>query len=405
MSIPDDNDTEQSESLSLVDLLLVMARHKKLMTILPGIVITLAVVYVILAPKIYESEVALMTPQQQQPTMAALGGLAGLAGGGGLGGAAGLLGLKNPNDMYVGLLGLPTMQRTIVNRFNLRKVYEVETMRAAVARLSKAVTPTAGKDNLIYITVEDRDPQRAADIANAYAEELQNMLNNAAVEEARPRRIYFEKLLKATRDNLTDAEIAMTKVQHSTGILDIDSQAHATIEAMAELRTEVAAKDVAIKAASTFATANNPDLRLLRAEKAALDNQMKQLSTGAYDKDDALVVKSQAPELAMAYLRQFREVKYQEALFEMFARMYESARVDESKAGAVVQVVEPAIPAEVKAKPKRALIVFAATVSSTFLAALLAFFKENAARAPQNDEAAAKWAELRSLLRRKRQTR
>ena len=99
------------------------------------------------------------------------------------------------------------------------------------------------------------------------------------------------------------------------------------------------------------------------------------------------------------YVSKFREFKYQETLFDLFARQYELARLDESREGALIQVVDVAKPAEHKSKPKRALTAVATTLAALLMLAAFVvvrhFWRLNAAR----PDRAAKIAQLRAAMR------
>jgi len=239
-----------------------------------------------------------------------------------------------------------------------RKVFESRT--TAVAGI---------KDGLIRISVEDRDPKRAADLANGYVEEFRKLSASLAITEAARRRSFFEGQLQQAKDNLTKSEEAMRKTQQSTGVLQIDSQARALIEAAAILRGQVVAKQVQIQSMRSFAAEDNPRLILAKQELAALQKQLEQLAGSQHDTgSDINLSKGRVTESGMEYLNRFRDLKYSETVFELLAKEFEVAKLDEAREGAIVQVVDAAVPPDKKSFPPRVVIVVLMTLIGFFVA-------------------------------------
>lgn len=394
MSVPDkDYKQEEDESISLVELLLVLARYKRLLLILPLVLAVLAGTYAMLATKIFQAETVLMPPQQQQSSASAM-----LAQLGGLGGSAGgMLGIKNPNDIYVGMLNSRTIADRLVVRFKLEEVYRTKTRSQTVKALGASTKIVAGKDGLISISVMDTVPKRAAEMANAYVEELRSLSKVMAVTEAQQRRLFFERQLHGAKEQLADAEVALKLIQQKTGILDVAAQGQATITALTQLKASIAAKEVEMTAMRSFATGNNPNYVRVQGELSGLKVQLQRLMNGQ-DEGDVLIIKSKAPQLSLDYIRKLRDVKYQETLFEIIARQYEIARIDESKEGALIQVIDKAVPPERKIKPKGATLVLMGLAAGLVLSVLLAFVLEALKKAQQGPDAA-RLHELRAALR------
>lgn len=388
---------DEDEGVSLVELLLVLARHKRLLLLLPLVFAVLAGAYAKLATKIFTAETVMMPPQQQQSSatamLAQLGGLGGMAGG--------ALGLKNPNDMYIGMLRSRSVGEQLARRFKLAEVYELDEPAGAWRLLGRNTKIVSGKDGLITISVEDASPRRAADLANAYVDELRRLTRGLAVTEAQQRRLFFENQLQDSKNQLADAEVALKQIQQKTGILDVASQSQATIMALTQLKATIAGKEVELSAMRSFATTSNPDYVRVQNELSSLRGQLQQLTNGR-DEGDVLIIKSKAPQLSLDYIRKLRDVKYQETLFEIIAKQYEIARLDEAKEGAVIQVIDPAVPPERKSKPKSMILVAAGFMAGLVIAILLIFIRhaiQSASVGPDGE----KLRELRAALRWRRQ--
>jgi uncharacterized protein involved in exopolysaccharide biosynthesis len=341
----------------------------------------------LLLPKTYTASAKIMPPQQNQSmgAMAALsqlGPLAALAGGG--------LGLRTPSDLYVAMLRSRTVADNLIDRYSLMNVYRKTLREDARLQLTGHTEMLAGKDGVISIFVDDRDPRRAADLANGYVDELEKLTKTLAVTEAGKRRLFFEREVKMASDDLANAEVALKQTQEKTGLILLDSQSRAMIESLTSLRARVAAQEVLVQQMRTFATPENPEL--IREEKAleALRDQLNRLEGGQGKRLFADVPIQNVPSAGLEYVRKYRDVKYREALFELLAKQYEAAKIDEARDSLIVQVLDKAVPPERKSGPHRAIIVVAVTVLALLVAVLIAFFMEGLEKAKEDLQFAGK---------------
>ncbi len=359
------------ERIHFLEPLIVIAKHKLLIVRTVGIVIILATVAAFLIPNTYTATSKLMPPQQSQSAATAmlgqLGPLAGMA--------TKDLGLKNPSELYVTMLTSRTVADTLIDRFDLKAAYRVRNMTDARQRLAEASEIATGRDGVITISVDDRDPKRAADLANAYVDELTSLTRTLAMTEAGQRRLFFEQRLQQESADLANAEQDLQRTQEKTGILQLDSQAKAVIESAATLRAQIAAKEVQLTAMEAFATAQNPDRVLAEQELAALKAQLAamQRSKGT---DELGVKMGNVPSGGLEYVRKMRELKYHESVFELLAKQYEAAKVDEGRNPVVIQVLDKAVKPETKSRPKRASLIMVALLIGCFLSILWAFLLE-----------------------------
>jgi uncharacterized protein involved in exopolysaccharide biosynthesis len=382
----------------LLDLLIVLVRYKRFVLTFVAATAALSVAIVMVWPQYYAAETKILPPQQSQSIASAmlgqLGQLAPL-----IGAASGKdLGLRNPNDMYVAMLRSRTIADQIIDRFSLMSVYNKKRRVDARRRLDSLTEIDAGKDGVISVSVEDRDPRRATDIANAYIDALEKLTHTLAVTEASKRRLFFEGEMKMASDDLGKAELAMKQTQEKTGLIMLDSQSRAMIESVAGLRARVAAQEVVVKSMQSFATADNPDFMRAQRELAALRDQQTKLETGSGKRFFTDVAIENIPEAGLDYLRKLRELKYREALFELLAKQYQAARIDEAKDVPIIQVLDVAVVPERRSSPKRAVVVSAVTFLALLLAVVCVYVKETLAYAKADPHYSTRLQLLRSYL-------
>jgi uncharacterized protein involved in exopolysaccharide biosynthesis len=358
-------------TITLLDLFLLFNRDRRLILIATAACGALALLISLLIPNKYTATTRILPPQQAQSSAAAmlgqLGALATLSGKD--------LGLKNPSDLYVGILKSRTIADDLINQFDLRHLYRDKKMADARDDLAKHTTIEAGKDGLISISFEDRDPKRSAQIANAYVDELYKANQRLAITEAAQRRLFYEKQLETEKEALANAEVELKKTQESTGLIQLNSQAEAIIRSVAALKAQITAKEVQIQGMRTFSTEENPDLVRAQRELAALRTEMARLENSqSVGGGNIQVPTGKVPQLGLEYTRKLREVKYHEQLFEILARQYEAARIDEGRSASLVQVVDAAVEPDKKSGPLRGLITALAALFGAVLSAIFVLF-------------------------------
>ncbi len=381
------NNPIQEDEISLLDLAITLAKHKKLILGAPLIVAVLVTLISFFIPNSYTASTQIMPPQQQSSASALLGQLGALSG---LAGAS--AGIKNSNDTYITMLKSRTVSDNMISRFKLQAVYKTKLPSDTRKALASASVITSGKDGLITVQVDDKDPKRAAVIANGYVEELQKLTNVLAVTEASQRRLFFEKQLIQAKQALGDAEISLKQVQEKTGLLQLDAQAQALIKSGAELKGQIAMKEVELGAMRTFATGNNPDYIRTQQVVGGMRAQLAKIETGS-------VSTSKAPEAGLEYLRKVRDLKYAETVYELLAKQFEIAKIDEAKEGSMIQVLDKAVVPDRKSKPKRSLMVLLSAITTGFLSILWAFITEALQNAKKDTETKTQLETLKNTLR------
>ena len=368
--------SEQSspkDEINLLDIAAALGRQKKILLLVPAITLLLAIAATFIITPKFLSTAVLLPPQQQSSGMASmLGQLSGLAGA-----ASSLPGLKNPNDLYIAMLESRTVCDKLIEQFDLKTRFDVKVIDDARKKLNQIAVITNEKVGTISISVEDKDPVFAAKLANAYVSELTTLTKKLAITEAAQRRLFFEKQLKSVKEDLANAEIALRQTQEKTGMLELEGQVKGIISNVAQLEGTIAAKEVQLNAMRSFATSSNPELQRLQNEIQGYRTQLEKLKNGRTTKEgDLMVPTGKIPEIGVEYIRSLRDVKYQETIFELLAKQFELAKIDEAKESSNIQVLDEAIPAQKKSKPKALIIVALGFIGGCILGLLLALVRD-----------------------------
>lgn len=363
----------KSDEINFLDLAIVLAKRKALIIGLAFLAAVISAVVAHFLPSLYTASTKILPPAPSQSSGVAL--LAQLAGSTGLLGSSG--GGRNSNDVYIAMMKSRTVNEILVKRFG-----PID---------SRNVSIVVGKDSLLSVDVDDPDPKRAANLANAYVEELIRFTSVLAVTDASQRRLFFERQLALAKDNLAKAEINAKKGLERGGLVKVDEQAASMSRAIGTLRAQITAKEVEISAMRTFAADQNPDLQRLQSEIDAMRRELAKIEGVSGPKSGV----TDSSGGGMESMRLMRDLKYQEVLFEALSRQYEFAKIDEARDNSVIQVMDKAIEPTDYSKPNRVRIVLVSTLLGLAAGILWAFILEALARARSDPLEAQRLEQLR----------
>lgn len=365
------------EGVGLLDLAIALATHWKALMMLPIVAGAAAVGASFLVTPTFTARTIFIPPQQQQSAaasaLASLGSLAALAGGG--------ASVKTQADLYVTLMQSVNVEDRIVDKFDLMKVYEAKYRFEARKELeSNTLIQLGKKDGLITVEVQDDSPARAADIANEYVAQLRRLSGELALTEAQQRRVFFEREMKQTHARLADAEAQLQASGFNAAALKAEPRAAA--ESYAQVKAELTAAEVRLQILRRTLTDSAAEVMHQMTLVSALRQEVARLETSGSATESA------------GYLSRYREFKYQESLYELYAKQFELARVDESRDSATIQVVDAAQPPEHKSKPRRAMLAAGAAVLTFLLLVGLFVARAVSSEAKRDPATAAKFKRL-----------
>jgi tyrosine-protein kinase Etk/Wzc len=389
---------EEEDAISLIDLLVVFAKHKKKILLMPLLVGGIVAGYSLIVPEIFTAQTTLIPSDQKQSSAMAmlnqLGPLAGLASGSGGG---------SQTEVLMTMLKSRRIQDKIIAKHNLQNVDEKSIpMWEAQKNLSEVTAVSVGrKDGVITVSVEDESPEKAAEMANDYIRELESLSQELALTVASQRRVFLEKQMINAFANLQDAEEGLKSSQEKSGLIQLDAQGKAIIEGIAQLQAKIAAEEVALGALRLSSTDENPEVQRLLAAIQQMGTQLDRMEQGQPSQlatNSVMLSTSNVPAAGLEYLRRLRKLKYAETIHQLLAQQYQMAKVDEARDAPLLQVLDAAIAPEKRSSPKRTQMVLMAVVASGFAMCLLAFLLEAKRQAEDDPEQAGKMAGLRQSL-------
>lgn len=345
---------DDDDGVSLLDAVIVLCEHRKLLVLAPFVSGVLAFLATFAVTPVFTAKTVFLPPQQQQSSAAAaamqsLGALAGLTGG-----------IKSPTDQYVSFMQSATIANRLIDAYQLMQAYGVESKEEARGKLSKHVRIDANKkDGLISVEVNDHDPKRAAALANSYVDQLRRLTAEFAITEAQQRRALFERQLKQTQEKLVLAQRALQGSGINEGTLRAEPKAAA--ETFAHIKAQVTAAEIRLQSMRNYLTEDAVEFKLAQSNLSSLRAELIKTQTVTHEGD------------GNDYIGKYREFKYQETLFELFAKQYELAKLDETRDGSVIQVLDVASVPEIKSRPRRLTTALTGT-SVAFIVVLIGVF-------------------------------
>ena len=376
-----------SSVLSLLDMLQVIAKRSRMICLITLAAAVISLVYSLLLPNIYTAKTMVLPAQEDKGMMSAmmaqLGGLASIAG------AA--VGGPTTTDLYVSMLKSEAVKDPIIDRFRLMEVYKDKYRTDAYRSLDKKAVIVAGKkDGIITITVDDKDPKRAAGMADAYVEELGRLAIRLNVTRAGKNRSFLEERLGNAKADLAKAEENLKLFQSKNKAVQVNAQAEATIKGVAEMRAQLAVQEVQLATYRRQFTESSQEVKTQVTSVNNLKAQIARLEgTGG---NSSIPSVGSVPAIGQEYIRLMREFKIQETLVELLTKQYEMAKLSEAKDVSPFQVLLKARVPEKKSKPSRSKIIIIVTALSLLGSCFLAFMLEHVRNLPESEKT--RWKSL-----------
>ncbi len=387
-----------NETVSLVSVVTVLVKRRRAIAWTVLIAFLLSVAVSLLLPRWYESTATILPPESSVSQL----DVAGLLQSVGIIQPGQLPTMASATDVYRAILGSQTVQYALVDSFDLQAAYGKKSREKGLKSLRKHSDIEVTEEGLIRVTVEDRNRMRAAEIANAYMALLDRFNKESSTGRAKRTREFIEKRLAETESSLQNAERALRDFQQSTGAIALPEQATVSIEAAAELWRQIVELEVALSATAGFESERSPRVMRIRRQIAELKSRLVELNggtiEGGYEPGDepetprsVFLGLRNAPELVLRYGTLLRDVEVQRAVFQFLTRQVEEAKIQEARDTPTIQPLDTGIPAEVAARPRKKVIVAAATGLALLLSIVWSFGIERWERSKLDPASAAQW--------------
>jgi tyrosine-protein kinase Etk/Wzc len=363
------NSNIESDKIDLLEILFLVSSNKIWIITTTLIFTVITTLYSLSITPQYEAKVLLLPPAQQSNSTNLLSSL------GGLGSLANVsMAGKDPNSLYIGFIKSNRLHQNLAERLNLKKDFNVSSNIEAVRYFKNSIKLSTDKETQFStLTYIDSDQKRAVKIANALVNELKLITKELGATDATQKRRFAEEQFLDIKNKLSDTEVSLKQLQQRTGVLALDVQSKATIDAMTTLKTAISSKVIQLKTLSNYATDNNMEVKKIQSDIDGMKAELNSLNKGSTD--NIMISKSSAPEIGLEYVRKLRDVKYYETMYEILAKQFEMAKMDEAKEGTPINVLEPATLADCKkVTPQKVKFIMVGFTFGIFAGIFLALF-------------------------------
>ena len=379
--------------MTFFDLILKILKWKKWIILHVFIVGLISSGISILLPKWYQAKTILAPPEEEPGLM---GSLSQMVSSIPLTGLMGLGGVSDQLGLYLTILKSRTLREIIINKYNLDRVYKTPHIEETMKCLNRNVDFLLTDEGALQISVLDKQPIRAAEMANSFVHFLDSIFIQLQIHQARNARIFVEKRLAENRIDLENAESALMRFQQNYNMVALEEQTRITVSAAAELQAQIIASRFEMGMKSAAFGKNHTDVMRLESEIKSIEKEIERLQYGEFLVKDGMIIQkdsqkeimiplNKVPEIGQQYLRLYKELQIQNNLYIYLIQQYEQAKIQEIKDTPTIQVIDTAVPPIKKYKPKRMIIVISSVFTTTLLFLMFIVFYEKLSYMAQTD--------------------
>ncbi len=366
------------ENISILDLIIIFIKNKKIL--IGATVLSMVIFYLLVYFFVDEKfdSTAIIIPSQES----SMSGLSGL-----LGGLNNLPfditgGSSNPEvGLYKTIISSRTTIDTVINRFDLWKVYklnknkpkDVKRIREAV---SQSISAEETDDGAFTITVRTNNPYLSSDITNFLVKYINNKIILLKVTKAKNNKIFLKKRLDDIKHKLALSEDSLKNFQEKTGFLIPEEQIKNLVTAYGTLEQKLFLLQIQQGVLEKIYSKDSPRLKSINEEVKLFQSKFNNLKARGQT-NSVFIPYSSIPEKSLEYYRYYRNIEINQAMLKFIWPLYEQAKYDEQKKLPILQVIDKAIPEEVKVYPPRLLLTLAVGFGVFFLVFILILIKEN----------------------------
>ena len=363
------------DKINLLNYLMILVKYRRFLILNTLSVCLIVALVSFFLPSWYNAHTSILPPETDTSFMgfssSLLGGFASPA-------EISLPFMATPSDVIGTILQSRSVAERIVERAGLMEIYNTQSREEAIKALASHTKVRVSEEGLVYLDFEDKDRNKAALVANLYIEELDRINRMANSSRARNTRLFIEQRMEKTQKDLIQAEEDLRGFQEEHKTISLDEQMKTAIQAAADLKAEMLLNEIELNVLSQNLSPSHPQIQQLKTRISQIGKQLEKLQFGDKntppEKNQVLDVPfSEVPKLGLELARLTRDLKIQEAIFELLSSQYEQAKIQEAKDTPTIQVLDRAVPPEKRSRPKRAMMVILAGIASLFVGIVFAF--------------------------------
>jgi tyrosine-protein kinase Etk/Wzc len=339
-----------------------------------------AILFALLSPKWYKSTTSVL-PAEKTDFLSAMSGVSSLIKN--FSPSKGLSALTGPTetDKYIAILKSSSVLDDVIRTFELKKIYDLEDSYSEkiYKKLMSNLEIEVQEEGNLTVSVYDKNPQRAADIANFMVSKLNEISTRLSSTNAKANRIFIERRYFQNKKDIDSLENKMKDFQNKYGVTAVPEQIEATLKSMSEIYVNLYKAEIQYNILLQSLGSDHPSTQNAKIEYDELNKKINDLNKGQ-DKSQQdvklLIPMKLAPDLANKYLKIYQELKIQYSILEFVTPLYEQAKIEEIRNTPTVLILDKAAPADHKAKPKATIFAAISFTASIILGFFIIFLIE-----------------------------
>ena len=349
----------ENKQIDILDILLILTKHKKFIFFTTLIVSITAVIFSLVTPEYWVSTTTILPSQEQKSTFS-LGGASSLFGLGSsfLGGSLNVNGLD-----FITIMNSRTFSEDVIEKYDIVEYFKIEDSDSLVAKELalkgfRNKIRSIGMDEetgLISISIETKDKFLSMEIANYHWQKLEKYNVEIRMSKGRQKRMFLEKRINEVQDVITILSKDYLQFQQNNNIVEIENQTTMLIALYADLIAQKTTKEIELEYSKQIKDVNNPILNKLRKEIEIVNDKIAELEISNSEDNKYILSLDDMPELALEYMNLKMNLEIQEQLFSFLYPQFEQAKIEEVKDLPTIEVIDRAIPSGLRSKPKRAM--------------------------------------------------
>lgn len=284
-----------------------------------------------------------------------------------------------PETIYIEMLKSRIVGEKVIAEFGLMERYGSARIEDCLDELHKHLGFTLLDNGLLIVTFEDRDPVRAAAIANRMVQLIDETTRGLKMSRAARTREFVERQVAERQTLLAQAETDLRDFQQKFDTVDLDEQLRSAMDIVTSLSARAIALETEMRIMAHYTSKTSEEYIRKQTEYNEVVSQLGKLKANGDGGDDDLVrsyipALADVPDVALQYIRLKRAVEVQTTVYTMLVSEYEKARIEEARDTPVVQVLDPAAPPSLRSRPKRKMLVLAGLLIGVAWSSLVALF-------------------------------
>jgi len=309
--------------------------------------------------------------------------------------------ISNNSELFIEILESRTLAELIINRFDLMRVYDAEDMEETIEVLKHTRSVRIENAGVIIINIDAPSPELAAEIVNAYIDELDRFNRDENTTAAKSTRIFIESRLLEAQADLQKALNHLQEFQEKNQLVSLDDQARTAVEAAARIESQLRIIEVELGVKQSILSKTHPEIIQIHVQAQELRLQLDNLKRGGLGQDKSYEGSNSlnipfihVPALQNQLGQRLMDVKIQSSIVETLLQQYEQAKIQEVKDTPTVKRLDSAVPPARHSKPRRSLMVLVASMLGGFSSLVIAFCIEFGKNLFKDSSSAAKMDQI-----------